>query len=227
MKKQIKLVLILATLCSLNACNSGSSSNETKASSPTSTVMADSTKINMPMEDGMMSPMTSMTKKMNSMKMSGDFDDDFAALMIEHHQGAVAVSKMEVAKGMDEQMKKMAQTMVADHQSEIEQLKAFISHHDSEPEHTDKNAIPKHENVNESALTNIMKMEEMNSMKMTGNMDKDYAMMMKAHHENAMKMSQAEIANGHHADLKKMAQKMSNDDMKEIKEFDTYLTSKK
>jgi uncharacterized protein (DUF305 family) len=52
-------------------------------------------------------------------------------------------------------------------------------------------------------------------------------MMMKSHHENAIKMSKAEVAHGHHEELKKMAQKMSEDDAKEVKEFEKYLSSMK
>lgn len=229
MKKETKLVLILATtICGLGACNNGTSVNETKDTSATSTaMMGDSLTSDSKGDEGMMKPMSSMTEKMNSTKLTGDFDNDFAALMIEHHQGAVDMSEMELSKGSDEQMKKMAQTMVTDHKSEIEQLKSFLSHQDSSPEHKGNSPAHTHEDGDENDLSSTMKMEQNNSMKMTGNTDKDYAMMMKAHHENAIKMSKAEIAHGHHAELKKMAQKMSDDDSKEVKEFEKYLSSMK
>ncbi len=228
MKKEIKLVLVLATtICSFSACNNASTTNETKDTTVT-TAIADSNKTEIKMDEGMMQPMSSMTEKMSNTKLTGDFDNDFAALMIEHHQGAVDISEMELSKGSDEQMKKMAQTMVADHKSEIEQLKAFISHHNSSPEHKNgKVEGHTHEDGNENDLSNIMKMESTNNMKMTGYTDKDYAMMMKAHHENAIKMSKAEVAHGHHAELKKMAQKMIDDDSKEVTIFEKYLSSMK
>lgn len=228
MKKQTKLVIILATtISSLSACNNGAPANETKDTSVTS--MTDSSKTDQKMDEGMMKPMSSMTEKMSGTKLTGDFDNDFAALMIEHHQGAVNMSEMEVDKGSDAQMKKMAQNMVSDHKSEIEQLKSFMSHHNpSSPEHK-KESAHTHSGTEENDLSAEMKTEmgKMNSMQMTGNADKDYAMMMQAHHENAIKMSKAEIAHGHHAELKKMAQKMITDDSKEIKEFQKYLSSMK
>lgn len=233
MKKQTNLVLILATtICSLSACNNGSTANDTKDTSAiamTDSNKTDSNKTNQNMDEGMMKPMSLMIEKMNSTKLTGDFDNDYAALMIVHHQGAVDLSEMEVAKGSDAQMKKMAQTMVSDHKSEIEQLKSFVSHHDpSSPEHKKENAHA-HSEGDENNLSATMKMEigKMNSMQMTGNADKDYAMMMQAHHEDAIKMSKAEIAHGHHAELEKMAQKMIDDDGKEIKEFQKYLSSLK
>lgn len=228
MKKQTKLVIILAaTISSLSACNNGAPANETKDTSVIS--MTDSNKTDQKMDEGTMKPMSSMTEKMSGTKLTGDFDNDFAALMIEHHQGAVDMSEMEVNKGSDEQMKMMAQNMVSDHKLEIEQLKSFMSHHDpSSPEHK-KESAHTHSGAAENDLSAEMKMEmgKMNSMQMTGNADKDYAMMMQAHHENAIKMSKAEIAHGHHTELKKMAQKMITDDSKEIKEFQKYLSSMK
>lgn len=233
MKKQTKLVLILATtICSFSACNNGSTTDETKDTTTTTPAMMDdtSTMVKTKMDEEMMKPMSSMTEKMNNTKLTGDFDNDFAALMIEHHQAAVDLSEMEVAKGTDEQMKKLAQTMITDHSSEIEMLKSFITDHSKSAKH--KNEIitdHKHEGGEESDLSSALKMEmtTMSSMQMTGNTDKDYAMMMKAHHEDAIKMSKAEIDHGHHAELKKMAQKMMDDDTKEVKEFERFLSAMK
>jgi uncharacterized protein (DUF305 family) len=42
--------------------------------------------------------------KMENMQMTGDFDLDFANMLIEHHQGAIDMSKIEVEKGADEKM---------------------------------------------------------------------------------------------------------------------------
>ncbi len=47
----------------------------------------------MQMDNGLMPAMNAMMGKMSSVKMSGDFDMDFANMMIEHHQGAVEMSK--------------------------------------------------------------------------------------------------------------------------------------
>ncbi len=44
------------------------------------------------MNNGLMASMNTMMDKMNSMKMCGDFDLDFANMMIAHHQGAIDMS---------------------------------------------------------------------------------------------------------------------------------------
>lgn len=220
MKKESKLVLVLATaICSFTACNNASNKNETHDTSVTSAVV-DSNKTEIKMDEGMMQTMTSMKEKMGNTKLTGDFDNDFAALMIEHHQGAVEISEMELAKGSDEEMKKMAQTMVADHKSEIKKLKDFISNHTSTPNHdNDKVEGDMHKGGDNHDLSNVLKMESTNNLKMTGDTDKDYANSMKAHHENAIKMAKAEVAHGHHAELKKMDEKMIDEDIKEVTKF--------
>lgn len=228
-KKLIATITVATGLLYLTACNNGTSTADSKDSS--TTAMKDtSSSTTMGKKDGMMDPMTTMVDKMNAVKMTGDVDNDFAALMVEHHQAAVDISEMEAAKGSDASMKKMATNMIADHKAEIEQLKSFMSHHDQSPEHkNDKGAAHTHEGGSESDLAEAMKMEtsKMKDIKTTGNSDKDYAMLMQAHHEDTIKMSKAEVANGHHAELKKMAQKMMADDEKEVKTFKDYLSSNK
>ncbi|MEJ7680312.1 MAG: DUF305 domain-containing protein [Segetibacter sp.] len=72
--------------------------------------------------DDLMSVMNASMAKMESMKMTGDFDLDFANMLIEHHQGAVDMSKVEVAKGTDEKIKSMAQNIITKQTEEIGKL---------------------------------------------------------------------------------------------------------
>ena len=69
-------------------------------------------------------------------------------------------------------------------------------------------------------------MEQMKSMTMSGDPDHDFAMMMKHHHQGAIDMAQSEIAGGTDEQLKQMAQKMIDEQQKEIAEFDTFMQGK-
>lgn len=225
-KKLTAILLMATTLFYASACNNGTSTDEAKDTSMAATKDSNSSMSSETKDEGMIQPMTSMMDKMNGMSMTGDLDNDFAAMMIEHHQGAVDLSEMEASKGTDSAMVTMAKNMIADHKSEIEQLKSFISHH--EAMHKDKDtAAHKHEAGSEDDLSSAMKAEtsKIKDIKTAGNADKDYAMLMQAHHEDAIEMSKAEVAHGHHAELKKMAQKMMMDDGKEVKIFKDYLSS--
>ena len=70
-------------------------------------------------------------------------------------------------------------------------------------------------------------MKDMESMKMSGDTDKDFAMMMKIHHQGAIDMAQAELKNGKDQKLHKMAKEIIEAQQKEIKEFDQWLAKHK
>lgn len=70
-------------------------------------------------------------------------------------------------------------------------------------------------------------MKDMQSMKMTGDTDRDFATMMRMHHEKGIEMAQAEISHGQDEKMKSMARKIVEDQRKDNKEFDDWLKSRK
>ncbi len=62
----------------------------------------------------------------------------------------------------------------------------------------------------------------MKGMKMTGNVDKDFAAMMAVHHRQAIRMAEIEMAHGTNPELKAMAAKMSKDQAGEIKKLERF-----
>lgn len=214
---------LLLTACNSTTTTTDQKDSTTAASKDTTTATAQET------DKGMAQPISAMMDRMKAVTLTGDIDNDFAMLMMEHHQGAVDISEMEAAKGSDSVMTAMARTMIADHKAEIEQLKSFSSNHTAMHKNEKEAESHEHEDGEETDLADAMKaeMHNMTDLKSTGNADRDYAMLMQAHHEAAVKMSKAEIAHGHHAKLKKMAKKMRADDEKEIKKFKEYLAGNK
>ncbi|PJX20577.1 hypothetical protein CAP48_19240 [Advenella sp. S44] len=73
--------------------------------------------------------MMNMQQQMDSVKASGDIDYDFAVMMRIHHQGAVDMARMELAKGKDPQMKAMAKEIIAAQEKEIAQFDQWIAQH--------------------------------------------------------------------------------------------------
>ena len=65
--------------------------------------------------------------------------------------------------------------------------------------------------------------DKMASMKMTGNADVDFAMMMRAHHQGAIDMAQAELRDGKNAEMRKLATNIIAAQKKEIAQFDKFL----
>ena len=66
-------------------------------------------------------------------------------------------------------------------------------------------------------------MEKMQQMKPTGDTDKDFALMMKMHHQQAVDMAKPEIEYGKSAEMKAMARKIVKDQTKEIAQLDAWL----
>ncbi|HEY9005474.1 MAG TPA: DUF305 domain-containing protein [Ohtaekwangia sp.] len=64
---------------------------------------------------------------------------------------------------------------------------------------------------------------EMNAMTMTGDVDRDFASMMKLHHQGAITMANKLLEKGSSAELKKMARQMIDKQTAEIARLDTFL----
>ena len=65
--------------------------------------------------------------------------------------------------------------------------------------------------------------DKMSAMKMTGNADVDFAMMMRNHHQGAIDMAEAELRDGKDPQMKKMAKSIIAAQKKEIATFDKFL----
>lgn len=70
-------------------------------------------------------------------------------------------------------------------------------------------------------------MQKMQGMQPTGDTDKDFAMMMRVHHQQAVDMAQAELQHGKSLELKALAGKIVEDQQKEIAQLDKWLASHK
>jgi uncharacterized protein (DUF305 family) len=219
MKSKILWAFTLLTGALLfQACNSND--KKTSAADSTSNMMNSSGMMNM--DHSMMQTMNSTLKNIKGMNPSGDFDCDYANMMILHHQSAIAASDLEMEKGADERMKMMAKNIKKEHSEEITKMHAILNNFkviapDNEP-------VKMHQELNESMQ---FMMDQMNGVKMTNNTDKNYAMMMISHHKSALKMAQYELKYGKQPELKKMAQHMVDTQENEIKQFEEMLSNQK
>lgn len=65
--------------------------------------------------------------------------------------------------------------------------------------------------------------KDMPAMKMTGDPDHDFAMMMVMHHKMALDMAQIELKDGKDAKIRGMAQNIVDSQKKEIAEFEAWM----
>jgi uncharacterized protein (DUF305 family) len=70
-----------------------------------------------------------MDRDMAAAPMTGDVDRDFAAMMIPHHQGAIDMAKAELSYGKDPVIRRLAQEILVDQESEIDAMLLWLSKH--------------------------------------------------------------------------------------------------
>ncbi|MFY8019343.1 MAG: DUF305 domain-containing protein [Inhella sp.] len=70
-------------------------------------------------------------------------------------------------------------------------------------------------------------MDGMQAMAMSGDVDKDFAMMMKMHHQQALNMAEMQLAHGKSTEMKTMAKQIIAAQKKEIAQFDKWLAKQK
>jgi hypothetical protein len=71
--------------------------------------------------------MSVMHQGMHSAPHTGDPDRDFVTMMIPHHQGAIDMAKAILLYGKDEQLKRLAQEIIADQQNEVQLMQLWLS----------------------------------------------------------------------------------------------------
>ncbi|MEJ8843726.1 DUF305 domain-containing protein [Lacibacter sp. H375] len=221
--KQVRKGFITVCIFFLAACNN--SGENASANSDTATTQTDHTTTHQPSlshdsaaaHGNLMKSMDDMMSNMKKMQMTGDFDIDFANMMIEHHQGGINMAQVEISNGKDEKMKTMAQEITRKQKEEQQKLREFIGSY--------KPSGMKH---GEGELQKSMSGMDSKSKAMQTNadVDKDFAVMMISHHEHAVEMAKMQLKHGMSAELKKMAQDMINDQKKEISEFKTWLNAR-
>jgi uncharacterized protein (DUF305 family) len=84
-----------------------------------------------PAWSGLIKSMENMHLAMGSVTQSGDSDADFVRLMLPHHQAAIEMAKTQLIYGKDPQMRRLAQEIITDQQSEIELMQLWLRQHDS------------------------------------------------------------------------------------------------
>ncbi len=223
---KILIPVVFAGLFALQACSNDTTTSKTNTVKDTAMAGMtgdDHSKMSdMKMNNDLMSAMKPSMDQAEAMKMTGDFDYDFASMMIHHHQGAIDMSQIELSKGSDVQVKGWAQKIIDAQKAEISQFQQFTA--SNKPTEMKMEAGEQHNEIHEIHE----KMDkDMNSMAMTGNADKDFVMMMKVHHQSAVSMAEDELSHGKKYEMKKMAQKIIEDQNKEIKEFNDWLASHK
>lgn len=228
-----KSVFFLAALCVgtglLSSCDSNKTTETTTATTEATAPAAAPAAGDMAgmdqskMADGgmagsspLMASMNDMMAKMDAMKMKGNTDHDFAHMMMEHHQGAIAMADIELRDGKDATMRQAAEKIKADQQKEIGELEPIATRLDAAPtNYKPQDAADPFTAQMKTGMDRMMK----NLPALVADPDMNFNMLMTVHHQSAMDMAEAELAHGKDTKLKEMARKMVDTQQKEIADF--------
>jgi uncharacterized protein (DUF305 family) len=73
--------------------------------------------------------MNRMHESMSHLPAATNADEDFVRLMIPHHQAALDMAKTQLLCGKDPQVRRLAQEIITDQQSEIELMELWLKNH--------------------------------------------------------------------------------------------------
>ena len=169
---------------------------------------------------------------------TGNVDDDFVAMMVPHHQGAIDMAQAELRYGRNEQLLRVGQEIIVLQLQEIAAMRVAVGEKVSryaamlaasepgtattEAPSSPSDAVEASSSVaaeapfleeNNVAMTRMMRGM---TIKPTGDIDLDFVAMMAPHHQGAIDMAQAELRYGHNAQLRRIAQEIIVDQTQEI-----------
>jgi len=84
--------------------------------------------------------MEKMHVAMGSIEPCGNSDVDFVRLMLPHHQAAIDMARTQLKYGTDRQMRRLAQEIITDQQSEIELMRLWLKQHSPSSSKVNKSA---------------------------------------------------------------------------------------
>ncbi len=209
----------LALALSFSACQNNASKSDNSSMD-----MSDSSHMNMDStatSSGIMGAMDKMMKDMHQMEMTGNADYDLISMLKSHHQGAIDMAKIELESGTEPKLKQIAQNIVDKQSKEIQMLDDMLKSADKSKK--DYEPSDKNSGLGKDMDANMMKMMEMDHGT-PGSLDHEFASMMIKHHKDGIDMDNIIVKHSKMAEFKSMAQKMIDDQTKEIAELETAMS---
>lgn len=159
-----------------------------------------------------MDGMAKMSRDMNA-AMTGDADIDFAIMMIPHHQGAIDMARVQLQSGKDPDLRKLSEAVVAAQDGEIAFLKAWLDRHPAPAGGSDH---AQHTPAGMAYMQGMAAMNKDMNAAMTGDADRDFAVMMIPHHRGAIAMAKVQLQHGKDAGLRALSNAIISAQEREI-----------
>ena len=164
--------------------------------------------------------MNKMHQAMSAGVQAKNADVGFAKGMIPHHEGAIAMAKVELQYGRDAEMKALAQKIVDTQQSEIKYMQAWLAkNEDSQPAASNAKEIT--QAYQQKAMGNH---DAMMQGIMDANPDIAFAKGMIPHHQGAIDMATIEQTYGKNPAMLTLAKQIKQAQTPEIKQMQDWLS---
>ncbi|MGV0643823.1 DUF305 domain-containing protein [Mycolicibacterium sp. XJ879] len=147
-------------------------------------------------------------------------DVAFATNMIPHHEQAIELSAMVPDRSSNPELIALAEQISAAQEPEIRALRVFLVQWNENPDTATGEGHADHAEM--QGMVDEATMERLRSLR-GEEFDTLWLESMISHHEGAVKMAQAEIANGANVDAKRMAQTMIDTQQAEITQMQQML----
>lgn len=153
-------------------------------------------------------------------------DVAFATNMIPHHQQAVDLAALAPDRSTNPELIQLAQQVAAAQEPEIDTMKAFLVQWKENPD--DEHAGMDHGAGGHSEMAGMVDEDTMAQLKTLNGtaFDTLWLQSMIGHHQGAIEMGKAELADGQNVDAKQLAQNIINTQQAEIDQMQKMLGSK-
>lgn len=217
MKTSKLLIGTFAIALSFSACQNKTTTSETGDSTMDMSADSSHNMDDMESKSPIMGAMDKMMKDMHQVEMTGNADYDLISMLKLHHQGAIDMSKAQLESGTEAKLKEIAQKIVDKQSKENDMLDDMLKSADKSKKDYDPAA--KQTGLGKDMDENMTKMMEMNHGT-PGSIDHEFASMMIKHHKDGIDMGKIILKHSKMPEFKTMAQKMIDDQTKEIAELE-------
>ena len=153
--------------------------------------------------------MDQMMVNMDRVVPTASADEDFLAMMIPHHQGAVDMANYEIAHGKNRELIQLAKSIKAEQLVQIQQMQLLLRN-----TKTFSGKGKAHQQANQKMM--VVMMQQMPKDKTLSNDDNAFARVMIPHHQAAIDMAKVALQYGTDKNTKRLAESIISDEQIEI-----------
>jgi uncharacterized protein (DUF305 family) len=151
---------------------------------------------------GLVEAVQLLLHRQDTVPRTGNRDHDFALLLALHHRAALRMARLELEQGQDSTLRAVAKLLRTNQQQHVQQLRLATARLDNpSPNYNPRNAKDAFVRRTAAALDTLL--QPLGALR--GNVDQDFAALLRAHHRAVGVLLQAEETLGRDAGMRQLA----------------------